>query len=47
LDTSIINDLALGANDNAQEAEDCCSGVVKYQERLVLQLRDTPPLLSR
>jgi hypothetical protein len=46
LDTSIINDLALRANENAPETEDCRSDIVKYQERLALQLRDIPVLIA-
>jgi hypothetical protein len=31
LNTSIINDLALRANENATETEDCCTDIIKYQ----------------
>ena len=46
LDTSILSDLTLRANDNATATEECASNIVKYKEHLALQQREIPPLLA-
>ena len=46
LNTSVINDLAIRANENATETENVCTDIKKYHERLGLQIRDIPPLIT-
>jgi hypothetical protein len=39
LDTSILSDLTLRANENATATEECTRNILKYKERLTLQQR--------
>jgi hypothetical protein len=45
IDTAILSDLTLRANESSTITEECASSILKYQERLTLQQRDIPPLL--
>jgi hypothetical protein len=46
MDTSILSDLTLRANENATATKECASNILKYKERLTLQQREIPPLLA-
>jgi hypothetical protein len=46
MDTSILSDLTLRANENATATEECARNILKYKERLPLQQREIPHLLA-
>jgi hypothetical protein len=43
--TSIINELAIRANENATATENVCSDLKKYNERLSQKIEEIPPLI--